>query len=278
MAQVFSRLLLATERSEFDAGSERVAIAMAQRCQLPLATVLPLVSNPEYEALAPQIAARAEHEAANKVAQLRTQAQATQVSIELRVRRGEEPYQEIVDEARAQGSELIIIRRRGKRGFLANLLVGEMVSKVVAHAPCHVLVVPREAGMWQRRVLAAVQPGPQGRHIAQLAVAVAAQCQLPVHLVSVVSSAAQQAATEHFVQGLRALAQDAQVPLQTEVRVGRAYAEILAAASGCGADLLVMGSRGDHSISRALVGGEAQKLLGLSNFPVLLVNHRTTSL
>ena len=32
----------------------------AQRCQLPLATVVPLVSNPEYEALAPQIAAKAE--------------------------------------------------------------------------------------------------------------------------------------------------------------------------------------------------------------------------
>ena len=54
MAHLFNRLLLATEHSEFDAGSEAMAFALAQRCQLPLATVVPLVSNPEYEALAPQ--------------------------------------------------------------------------------------------------------------------------------------------------------------------------------------------------------------------------------
>ncbi|MDO8250403.1 MAG: universal stress protein, partial [Rhodoferax sp.] len=148
MASLFTRLLLATEHSEFDTGAENMAFALAKRCQLPLAAVLPLVSNPEYEALAPQIAARAEGEAAVKIAQLRAQAQDEGVAIELRVRRGEEPYREIVEEAREQASDLIIIRRRGKRSFLANLLVGEMVSKVVAHAPCHVLIVPREARMW----------------------------------------------------------------------------------------------------------------------------------
>ena len=64
MAELFARLLLATEHTEFDSGAETVALAMAQRCKLPLDTVFPLVSNPEYEALAPQIAARAERDAA----------------------------------------------------------------------------------------------------------------------------------------------------------------------------------------------------------------------
>lgn len=277
MANFMNRLLLATERTEHDAGSERVAIAMAQRCQLPLSTVLPLVSNPEYEALAPQIALRAEQEAARKVALLRAQAEAAGVAIELRVRRGEEAYLEIVEEARAQGSELIVIRRRGKRSFLANLLVGEMVSKVIAHATCHVMIVPTDAQMWRSRVLAAVEPGEQGRRIAALAGAVAAQCQLPLTIVSVVASPAQQAAAEHFVQGLRGMPELEGITVQTEVRVGRAYAEILAAATGCGADLLVIGSRSDQPINRAHVGGEAQKLLGLSLYPVLLVNTLVSS-
>ena len=121
MAQLFTRMLLATECSEFDAGAENVALALAQRCQLPLAVVLPLVSNPEYEALAPQIAARAEQEAAAKLAKLHAQANTAQVTIDLRVRRGEEPYLEIIEEARATNCEMIIIRRRGKRGLLANL-------------------------------------------------------------------------------------------------------------------------------------------------------------
>jgi len=70
MAHLFNRLLLATEHSEFDAGSEAMAFALAQRCQLPLATVVPLVSNPEYEALAPQIAAKAELDASGKLTEL----------------------------------------------------------------------------------------------------------------------------------------------------------------------------------------------------------------
>lgn len=272
MAPLFTRLLLATEHTEFDAGAEALAMALAQRCQLPLAAVLPLVSNPEYEALAPQIAARAEQVAAAKIAELRTQAQAASVAIELHLRRGEEPYREIVDEALSLGTELIIIRRRGKRSFLANLLVGEMVSKVVAHAPCHVLIVPQAACMWGRRVLAAAEPTPQGRQIVATAMAVAAECHLPLHLVSVVGGDAQRAPSEAFVAEMLRQAQHAGVAAQGEVRSGKPFTEILAATAACQADLIVMGSRGDSRIGRALVGGVAQKVLGLSEHPVLVLH------
>ena len=54
----FTRILLATEHTEFDVGAERVALELARRCGVPLAAVLPIVTNPEYEvtdpALAPQ--------------------------------------------------------------------------------------------------------------------------------------------------------------------------------------------------------------------------------
>jgi nucleotide-binding universal stress UspA family protein len=270
MAPLFTRLLLATEHTEFDAGAEAVALALAQRCQLPLAAVLPLVSNPEYEALAPQIAARAEQVAAAKIAELRSRAQAASVTIALHLRRGEEPYREIVDEAQALGTELIIVRRRGKRSFLANLLVGEMVSKVVAHAPCHVLIVPQAAHMWGQRVLAAAEPTPQGRQIVATAMAVAAECQLPLHLVSVVGGDALRAPAEAFIAEMVRQAQHAGVAAQGEVRSGKPFTEILAAATACQADLIVIGSRGDSRIGRALVGGVAQKVLGLSEHPVLV--------
>ena len=58
MSGTFSRLLLATEHSEFDAGAEALAFAMARRCGLPLAAVLPVSSNPEFEVVAPELAAR----------------------------------------------------------------------------------------------------------------------------------------------------------------------------------------------------------------------------
>jgi nucleotide-binding universal stress UspA family protein len=272
MAQPFTRLLLATEGSEFDAGAERMAFAMAQRCQLPLATVLPLVSNPEYEALAPQLAARAEQDAATKIAALRAQANAAQATLEVHVRRGEEPYLEIVDEARSRKSELIIIRRRGKRGFLANLLVGEMVSKVVAHAPCHVLIVPREAAMWRRRVLVAVDPSEDGRSIVAVAAGVAAQCGLPLHVVSVVTAEGLRDHAQGFLVQLVEQAQREGVQTQGEVRVGKPFTEILAAQETSESDLVVIGSRSDRRIGRALVGGVAQKVMGLSEQPVMVLH------
>lgn len=276
MAQLFTRLLLATEHTEFDSGAEAVALAMARRCQLPLATVLPLMSNPEYEALAPQVAARAEREAADKIAQLRAQASAAGVVIALRVRRGEEPYREIVEEAREQASDLIIIRRRGKRGFLANLLVGEMVSKVVTHAPCDVLIVPRGAPMWSRRVLVAAEPGAQGLHLVSSAAAVAAECSLPLHIVYVSPGATQAPQARAFIDAALALARRRGVQAQGEVRDGKPFTEILAAAAACQADLLVIGSRGDNRIGRALVGGVAQKVLGLSDHPVLVQHFQSS--
>jgi nucleotide-binding universal stress UspA family protein len=272
MASLFTRLLLATERSEFDIGAENMALAMAKRCQLPLAVVLPLVSNPEYEALAPQIAARAESEAAIGIARLRVQALAEGVAIELRVRRGEEPYREIVEEARAQASDLIIIRRRGKRSFLANLLVGEMVSKVVAHAPCHVLIVPREASMWNQRVLVAAEATEQGRQVVATAVAVAAQCALPLHLVNVIPAEGLRTAADAFISAMLNQARLGGVAAQGEVRVGKPYTEILASRAMSQADLIVMGSRSDGHIGRALVGGVAQKVMGLSDAPVLVLH------
>ena len=272
MSQLFTRLLLATEGSEFDVGAEEMAFALAHRCQLPLATVIPLVSNPEFEALAPQLAARAEQDAALKIARLREKANAAQVAIEPHVRRGEEPYLEIVEEAQATRSEMIIIRRRGKRGLLANLLVGEMVSKVVAHAPCHVLIVPREAAMWNKRVLAAVDPAEEGRNIVAIAAGVAAQCGLPLHIVSVVGAEGLRTQAHTLVAQLVKQAQGDGVLTDGEVRVGKPFAEILASREACNADLIVMGSRSDRRIGRALIGGVAQKVLGLSEHPVMVLH------
>jgi len=272
MAALFTHLLLATEHTEFDAGAETVALAMAQRCQLPLTAIFPLASNPEYEALAPQIAARAERDAAQKIAQLQAQADAVGVAFDLRLRRGEEAYREIVQEAQVQGSDLIIIRRRGRRGFLANLLVGEMVSKVVAHAPCHVLIVPREARMWRQRVLVAAAPGAPGLRLVSTAAAVAAECDLPLHVVCVAPGDAQRQPIDVFLTDALQQARQHGASAQAEVCTGKPFTEILASAIRCQADLIVIGSRSDHRIGRAWIGGVAQKVMGLSESPVLVLH------
>jgi nucleotide-binding universal stress UspA family protein len=278
MAHPFNRLLLATEHTEYDAGAERLALAMAGRCSLPLAAVLPLVSNPEYEAVAPQLAAQAEAAAAARLQALQQAAQRSGVSLATRVRRGPELDQEIVDEARRVNADLVIARQRGKRGFLARLLVGEMVSRVVAHAPCSVLLVPQQGAMWQRGVLLALDPQqglPQQLPLLVTACQVAAECGLPLHLVcaSEGDGAAETAARAVLAQALEQARRAGGPALLCHAmfRRGRAHEQIVGAARASAADLVVMGRHGSPLGGRAFLGGTTQKVIGTAELPVLVV-------
>lgn len=271
MAHAFSRLLLATEHSEHDAGAEALAFALARRCGLPLAAVLPIVSNPEYEALAPQLAAHAEGLAGQRLRALLEDAQRAGVALAVQARRGPEPWVEIVEEARRGDSDLIVIRRRGRRGLLANLLVGEMVRNVVAHAPCSVLVVPRAARMWERRVLVSLDPSSPDMTPVSTAAAIAAECALPLTVLAVTGPAAD--AMQHAERALQqawSAARGFGITVDALARVGRPHEQVVAGATQLGADLLVIGRHGTDTLARAWLGGVAQKVIGLAEQPVLV--------
>jgi nucleotide-binding universal stress UspA family protein len=268
MATALQRLLLATEHGEFDSGAEAVALAMARHCNLPLTCVLPLVSNAEFEAAAPREAAKAEALVAAQRAHLQAQAVAAEVVLSIKVRRGPEAYVEIVDEARESAAELLVIRRRGKRGFLANLLVGEMVAKVIGHAPCSVLIAPQGAQMWHQRVLVGLDPQAPDMAVLACAAKVAAECRLPLHVVCVAQGKGARGEAELALATVLAHPLAAALNAHGEVREGRPHQELLAAAQQHGADLLVLGRHGEERLSRAWLGGTAQKVMGLSACPV----------
>lgn len=271
MDHPFERILLASEHTEFDVGAENVALALAQRCGVPLGAVLPVVSNPEYEAVAPLLSAKVDREAADKLAHLRALAAAAGVHLEARVRRGEEPWREIVDEARDVHADLLITRRRGKRGFLANLLVGDMVGKVAGHAPCSVLMVPRSGGLWRRRILAAVDGSGMTERVARVAAAIAVRCGLPLTIVTVADEDVPAARIR--AEGVLSRALDAAGELKADFRVlaGKAFQQILAQAAREGADLICVGHRGETDLNRPLLGATAQKVIGLAEGPVMVV-------
>jgi nucleotide-binding universal stress UspA family protein len=266
----FRRLLLATEHSEYDRGAEALAFALARHCALPLAVVLPVVSNPEYDAVAPQAAARADALAAARRQDLQDTAREQGVAFEISVRHGPEPFAEIVAEACVRAADLIVIRRRGKRGLLANLLIGEMVSKVVAHAPCSVLVTPREAGMWTRRVMVGIDPLEPESTSLMRAAAIAAECGVPLHAVCVAASEATRPQAEQALNDALALLRHGTTTVEGDVRIGRAHQELIAAARERGADLLVVARHDGAAVSRAWIGGTAQKVIGLAECPVLV--------
>lgn len=268
----FQRILLATEHTEFDVGAERIAFAMAKRCGIPLRVVVPIVSNPEYEAEMPELALRNDRKAGDRIDGLRRDAQAAGVQLEIQVRHGAEPWREIVDEAASSKADLIVIRRRGKPGFLSNLLVGEMVSKVIRDVSCCVLTVPRAAEFWTHGVLAAVGDTPAAQNIATLAANVAAVCDLPLTLVSVAQDQADLPRIESLNTLNVSLAGAICDKAEGVVAVGQAVERTVAICRETGADLLVIGRQRYHIIPFTR-GGDSlmHKLAGAMVLPTLVV-------
>lgn len=268
----FQRILLATEHTEFDAGAERIAFAMAQRCGIPLRVVVPIVSNPEYEAEMPELALRDDRAAGKKIDDLRRDAQAAGVQLEIQVRHGAESWREIVDEAASSKADLIVIRRRGKPGFLSNLLVGEMVSKVIRDVSCCVLTVPRAAEFWTHGVLAAVGDTPAAQSIATLAANVASVCDLPLTIVSVAQDPADLPRIESLNTLNVSLASTICDKTEGVVAVGQAVEQTLAICRETGADLMVIGRQRYHLLPFAHGGSSLmQKLAGAMILPTLVV-------
>ena len=269
----YTRLLLATEHTEFDAGAEAVAVALARERGVPLAGVVPIVSNVEYESVASELVARVEEGVHARLVALRADAARAGVDLEVRVRRGEEPWREIVAEAKERNADLLVIRRRGKRSFLADLMVGEMVGKVATHAPCSALLVPRAARLWTRRVLAAVDTTRAAPSVVQAAARVAVEAGLPLTVVSVAvhDTAEERATADAAVAGAIAAARDLGADVDGRVVAGRAAEAIVALAAELGADLIVAGRGGPSSHGRFHFGGNAHRIVGLAAGAVLVV-------
>ena len=269
----YARLLLATEHTEFDAGSEHVALELARQRGVPLAGIVPIVSNVEYESVAPELVARVEEGVHARLVALRGDAQRAGVALELRVRRGEEPWREIVAEARERGADLLIVRRRGKRSFLANLMVGEMVGKVATAAPCSVLLVPRAARVWTRRVLAGIDGTRMGTDVARAAARMAVSAGLPLTVASVAvhDTANERAAADAVVAAAVSAARTEGADVEGHVAAGRAADAIAALAAASGADLLVVGRGGPEAHGRLHLGSNAQRIAGLAACAVLVV-------
>lgn len=257
----YQRILLATEHTDFDIGAERIALAMAQRCGIPLRVVIPLLSNPEYEAESPDLALRAELVVASHISDLRKRAEAAAVELDIKVRRGSDIHREIVDEAAEFNADLIVIRRRGKPSFLARMVVGEMVSKVIRDTTSSVLLVPRAAQFWTKGVFAAVGDTPTAASIAKTAGAIAGKCDLPLTILSVALNQESLSKTQSLNTLNVALASASSHKAHGEVRIGKPVDETIAAIKATAADLVVIGRQrynimpfGSRSIMQDIAG------------------------
>jgi nucleotide-binding universal stress UspA family protein len=272
MADELKQILLATQATEFDVGAERVAIDLAARWGAPLMAVVPLVTNSEAEMIAPLREQRIEADLAASLEALLRSAAARGVALSTQVRIGEEPYREIVDEATERAADLMVLRRRGRRSYLANLLFGEMVHAVTGHAPCDVLIVPRAAQLWSRHVLLATDGSANSERATRIAALVALRDGLPLTVMSADDShEGSGIAAQANVDRALELVRSSGVAACGRVETGKAPEAILSAVRTVGADLIVVGRRGLGWARRLMVGSTSERVAGLAACPVMIV-------
>jgi nucleotide-binding universal stress UspA family protein len=269
----FEKILLASDASGFGAGAVRVAIAFAKKSRARITALTIVRTNPEYEALAHDLVERAEEDAWNYLDTVVAAAKEAGVACEPMLRRGEDPAREIVEAEVEAKPDLLIMGRRGSRG-LARMSVGDATVKAIGRGQCSVLVVPRAAEMWTRRVLVGTDGSRFGDSAAVAAGAIARVCQLPVTVVGAMvpsHSEARQEDGRRAVERTVKLLQKEGIETDGVVAPGEADSVIVATAKSREADLIVLGSHGRTGLDRALVGSVCERVIGQASSAVLAV-------
>ncbi|MDP2785383.1 MAG: TSUP family transporter [Sulfurimicrobium sp.] len=268
----FERIMLATDGSEYSSGAVNVATEMARRNHAKLLIVSVAVFNPEYSTSVPGLEAAAD-EMARRHAQ-GAMSQAAGLDPELVVMKAEDPYMGIVEAAEEYRADLIVMGRRGKRG-LARAMVGDATARVIGRASCNVLVVPRGAGNCKTGILIATDGSRFSDAAAVTAGKLAVANNLPLTVVSVVLPSHNQQRRQEAqiaVQRVRkGLEKEGLAISAAVVEGGRADEAIVAQARKSGADMIVMGSHGRTGLDRVMLGSVAERVIGRSETPVLVV-------
>jgi nucleotide-binding universal stress UspA family protein len=270
----FETFLLATDGTEYSAAAEKLAAELAERCNAQLIIARIILSNPEYEALAPERILSAEADARQQIEGMVQSLEERGIRSTAIVRQGMDPYHEIVRLANEYRVDVIIIGRR-TRSDLARLLVGDSTAKVIGLAACSVLVVPRDATMPQRRILLATDGSRLGDAAAFSAVQLAGACSLPLTAMTAVWPSEDGRSRQEGQEILRRIggaAADAGIDLETDIPEGMRPDEvIIEQAMQRQADLIVVGSHGRTGLQRLLMGSVSERVIGAAHCPVLVV-------
>jgi uncharacterized protein len=286
------RLLLSTDGSEFSEGAVREAIRLAKRCSSRLSAISVIETNPEYETIAPQLLEKTEKAAWAHLESVKERAKKEGVDCEISIVEGEDSYRYITDEAVKRKSSMIIMGRRGRTG-LKRLMMGSTTARVIGHAPCNVLVVPRAAQVDFKSILVATDGSLHAAAAASEAIGIAKKNKSRLTVVAVAAPEAMTPMDIESVEMQRSLiaekeltgaeqnAKDAKaaalkegVAVEAFVLSGKPTDAIIQIAKEKGADLVVLGSHGRTGIEKLLMGSVTERVIVLSACAVLVVKSK----
>ncbi len=283
------RLLLSTDGSKFSEGAVREAVKLAKLYSSRLFVISVVETNPEYETIAPQLVEKAEKETKGNLESVKSLASSEGVDCEIIARHSENPYESIVDEARKNKVDMIIMGRRGRTG-LKRVLMGSVTARVIGHSPCNVLVVPQAARITCKKILVATDGSKYSLAAASEAVGIAKRCGAVLVVVSVVPSESASPfdivrsdmqrdliarkeldEAEKNISELSKLAEREGIKAECLVVGGRPSEAIVDEAEKGNIDLIVVGSHGRTGMERLLMGSVTERVVGRADCAVLVV-------
>jgi hypothetical protein len=220
---------------------------------------------------------------------VRDRASKEQVNCEISIHQGEDAYRYVVDEAAKRRADMIIMGRRGRTG-LKRLMMGSVTAKVIGHAPCNVLVVPRAAKVEMKSILVASDGSRHSDAAAMEAVSIAKRCGAKLTVMSVVPSESispfdivhsemqrglitdkEQKAAECNIKNIKDMAEKEGIGIEGLIQEGKPYEAIVSTATEKNIDLIVVGSHGRTGLEKLLMGSVTERVIGLAPCAVLIV-------
>ncbi len=263
-------LLVATDRSQFSDGAIREAINFAKKCSSRLYAVSVLETNPEYETIGSNVFEKEEAEAIAYLDSIKARAADEGLRCETILHEAADPSQAIVDEASEKKVDMIVIGRRGRTGLM-KVLMGKVAAKVIAHAPCKVLVVPKAARIEYRNILVATDGSIHSDAAVTEALAIAKRCGSNVIAVSAMRNAGESEEARSNVNKVVELGRKEGLSVEALTPIGRSYDVIVETAGGRGVDMIVVGTYGKTGLKKFLMGSSTEKVIGKAGCAVLVV-------
>jgi hypothetical protein len=270
----WERLLVCTDGSEESQGAVAQALVLARACGSRVCVLQVLEIIPEFEAVAPELRGRLEEEVRGRMAALKARAQEAGVAVETRVRHGIAVHGTILAEAEDLKPQLILMGRYGRTG-LARLLMGSVTARVIGYSPVDILVVPRDATVAFGKLLVAADGSPDSAAAFRAALAMAQRAGSQLLAVCAAREEGEFIEAQKIIAQLVEAANREGVPLQGSVPAGQAPDDaVVQAALRNNVDLIVMGTRGRTGLARLLMGSVAERVIGASPVPVLVVKRK----
>ncbi|MBF0459246.1 MAG: universal stress protein [Nitrospirae bacterium] len=265
-------LLLAADGSQYSEGAIKEALLLAKSCGIRLTLLYVNALSGSYESGGMTFVEHMDNNVSKYFDDLREMAAEENVELEIIVKRTNDTFEGIIEEAYDRRSDIIIMGRRGMTG-LKRMLMGSVTAKVIAYAPCKVLVVPKDADIKGERIMLATDGSSFSSSAELEAINMAKRCPHvnSFTVLSVAQSDTKLSEAEDIAAKVKARAEALGVKAVTVTGVGSPYEVIINKAKELDINVILMGTHGRTGISKLLMGSVAERVIALSHCSVLVI-------